>query len=163
MDSLGDLVISGQFNHLVFDVQMIPSTSGSVNVCPSGSNAPAPCSVTQTLTYNVAAGTTIGSVKVLTMGTPNLDFQAQASDTSTTLCKPQTYPSATTCTVDVTFAPLYAGGRSGAVQVLDGSGKVLATTSVYGTGNAPAIAFTPASQSSLDGRRRVRLRVSLPG
>ena len=124
---------------------------GSVNVCPSGATAPAPCNTSLTLTYNVTAGTTIGSIKILTLGAPNLDFQAQANDTRTTLCKPQTYPSATTCTVDVTFAPLYAGDRSGAVQILDASGSLVAATSLYGTGTAPAIAFTPASQSSLTG------------
>ena len=113
--------------------------------------SPAPCSATQTLTYNIAAGTTVGSINVLTLGAPNLDFQPQASDTSATLCAPQTYPSATTCTVDVTFAPLAPGARSGAVQILDGSGNVLAATNIYGTGTAPAIAFTPASQLSLVG------------
>ena len=123
---------------------------GSVNVCPSGAT-PAPCNTSLTLTYNVAAGTTIGSIKILTLGAPNLDFQAQANDTRTTLCKPQTYPSATTCTVDVTFAPLYAGERSGAVQIFDASENLVAATSLYGTGTAPAIAFTPASQSSLTG------------
>src|SRR5271165_4814704 len=48
---------------------------GSVNVCPTGSTTPAPCSQTLTLTYNVSAGTTIGSISILTMGAPNLDFQ----------------------------------------------------------------------------------------
>ncbi len=124
---------------------------GAVNVCPSGTNAPAPCSATQTLSYKVEAGTTIGSIKILTLGSPNLDFRAKADDTSTTLCTPQTYPSATTCTVDVTFAPLHAGERNGAVQILDGSGNVLATTNIYGTGTAPAIAFSPANQLSFTG------------
>ncbi len=124
---------------------------GSANVCPSGSTAPAPCSATQTLTFNIPAGTTIGSIKVLTLGLPNLDFQPQASDTSTTLCKAQTYPSATTCTVDVTFAPLDAGERNGAVEILNGSQNLIATTNISGTGNAPVIAITPATQLSLTG------------
>ncbi len=124
---------------------------GSVNVCPAGQTTPAPCNKTQTLSFNIPAGTTIGSIKILTLGLPNLDFQAQASDTSTTLCKAQTYPSATTCTVDVTFAPLYAGERNGAVEILDGSGNVIAATNISGTGGAPVIAFTPATQLSLTG------------
>ena len=154
VDVRGDVFVLLDYANVDSGVVVIQTKSvdfPSVNVCPSGSNAPTPCSVTQTLTFSIAAGTTIGSIKVLTLGTPNLDFQAQASDTSTTLCKPQTYPSATTCTVDVTFAPLHAGERTGAVQILDSSGDVLAATSIYGTGTAPAIAFTPASQSSLVG------------
>ena len=123
----------------------------TANVCPAGQTTPAPCSETFTLSFNIPAGTTIASVSILTTGVPNLDFQAQASDTSTTLCTPQTYPSATTCTVDVTFAPLYPGTRTGAVQILDGSGKVLAETNIYGIGLGPAIAFSPANQSSLTG------------
>ncbi len=128
-------------------------TAGVVtaNVCPAGQTTPAPCSETFTLSFNISAGTTIASVRILTAGVPNLDFQAEASDTSTTLCTPQTYPSATTCTVDVTFAPLYPGARTGAVQILDVSGNILAETNIYGIGIAPAIAFSPANQSSLTG------------
>ena len=78
---------------------------GSINVCPSGATTPAPCSKTLTLTFNIPAGTTIGSISYLTLGAQNLDFKAKANDTSTTLCSAKTYSSATTCTVDVTFAP----------------------------------------------------------
>ncbi len=116
---------------------------GSINVCPAGQTTPAPCSSTQTLTYSVNAGTTIGGVSIFTTGAKNLDFQAKASDTSTTLCSAQTYSSATTCTVDVTFAPIAPGERNGAVQIVDGSGNVLASTSIYGTGVGPALAFSP--------------------
>ncbi len=118
---------------------------GSVNVCPAGQTTPAPCSNTQTFSFNIPAGTTIGSVSILTTGAANLDFQAEAGDTSATLCKAQTYSSATTCTVDVTFAPLAPGQRVGAVEILDGSGNVLATTLIYGTGTGPALAFNSSS------------------
>ena len=64
----------------------------TANVCPAGQTTPAPCSETFTLSFNIPAGTTIASVNILTSGVPNLDFQAQAGDTSTTLCIPQTYP-----------------------------------------------------------------------
>ena len=131
--------------------QTVNAAVVTANVCPSGQTTPAPCNETFTLSFNIAAGTTIASVSILTTGVPNLDFQAQASDTSTTLCTPQTYPSATTCTVDVTFAPLYPGARTGAVQILNSSGNVLAETNIYGIGIGPAIAFTPANQFSLTG------------
>ncbi len=133
------------------NVPSAPVNFGTANVCPAGQATPAPCSKTLTLEFNVAANTTIGSVRVLTLGAPGLDFQAEASDSSTTLCTAQTYTSATVCTVDVTFAPLYAGARSGAVQILDNTGNLLSTTNIYGKGDAPEIAFTPASQVSLTG------------
>ena len=131
--------------------QTVNAAVVTANVCPSGLTTPAPCSETFTLSFNIAAGTTIASVSILTTGAPKLDFQAQAGDTSTTLCTPQIYPSATTCTVDVTFAPIYPGARTGAVQILDGSGSVVAETNIYGIGLGPAIVFTPANQSSLTG------------
>jgi large repetitive protein len=123
----------------------------TANVCPNGQTTPVPCSETFTLAFYISAGTTIARVNILTTGAPNLDFQAQASDANTTLCTAQTYLSATTCTVDVTFAPLYPGTRTGAVQILDGSGIAIAGTDMYGIGVGPAIAFNPANQSSLSG------------
>ena len=150
-DGKGNLFYNQFSSGNVLELETQNVNFGNVNVCPAGQTTPAPCSNTLTLTYSVTAGTTIGSIKVLTLGAPKLDFQPQASDTSTTLCAPQTYPSATTCTVDVTFAPLAPGARSGAVQILDGSGKVLAATDIYGTGTAPAIGFSPANQLSLVG------------
>ena len=110
---------------------------------------PSPCSKTETLSYIVTNGTTIGSIKYLTTGDPNLDFKAKADDTSTTLCKAQAYDSATTCTIDVTFAPLAPGARNGAVEILDGSDNVLANTYIYGTGTGPAIAFIRFPQITL--------------
>jgi uncharacterized protein (UPF0297 family) len=131
--------------------ETVNAAVATANVCPRGQTTPAPCSETFTFVFNIPAGTTITGVSILTTGFPNLDFQAQADDTSTTLCTPQIYPTATTCTVDVTFAPLYPGARAGAIEILAGTGNVLAETGIYGIGTAPAIAFSPANQSSLTG------------
>ncbi len=54
-----------------------------------------------------------------------------------------------TCTVNVTFAPKFAGARSGAVQIVDNSGNVLASTAIYGTGTASAIAYSPSTTVTL--------------
>jgi hypothetical protein len=54
----------------------------SVNVCPAGQTTPAPCSQTFPVAFQIPAGTTIGGVSILTTGIANLDFQAQANDTS---------------------------------------------------------------------------------
>jgi sugar lactone lactonase YvrE len=117
----------------VAELQLGSVNFGNVDVCPAGQTGP-PCSSTITLTYNVANGTTIGAVNILTAGAKNLDFQAETNDDSDTLCSTQTNNSATTCTVDVTLAPLATGLRNGTVQILDGIGNILATTNIYGTG-----------------------------
>ena len=119
---------------------------GKVNVCPAGKTTPAPCNANQTVTFSIPAGTSIGSIAIVTTGIADLDFKAEADDTSTTLCRAQTYSSATTCTVDVTFAALAPGARNGAVELVDASSKVIAMTYVYGVGVGPEITFSPAAQ-----------------
>jgi hypothetical protein len=121
---------------------------GSANVCMAGATTPSPCSQTATLAFDVAAGTTIGSINVLTQGAPNLDFKAATTQESNA-CAMQTYPSATTCTVTVTFAPEHPGQRLGAVVIEDGTGNVLATTYVFGTGQGPQLTFSPPTQSTI--------------
>jgi len=120
---------------------------GTVYVCPAGATTPSPCSQTATIPFSVDAGTTIGSIKVLTQGTANLDFTVNSG---TTTCTAETYSSATTCSVGVTFAPKYPGARSGAVVIENGS-NVLATVYVYGTGTGPQVAFNPGITSALGG------------
>ena len=137
---------------LLFGQTVTPATPsynfGSINVCPSGKASPAPCSATHTVSFNITAGTTIGGIDIVLGGAPGLDFQAKADDTSTTLCTAKTYTEATTCTVDVTFAPLGPGTRNGAVEIIDGNGELLATAYVFGVGVGPQIAFAPAKQVS---------------
>ena len=118
---------------------------GNANVCPAGATTPAPCSQTETLSFYVAAGTTIGSVNTLTQGAPNLDFTAAAATQESNACSATT--SASICTVTVTFAPTKAGTRDGAVVIEDGSGNALATTYVFGTGQGPQLSFSPPTQS----------------
>jgi len=117
---------------------------GSVNVCPSGQNSPAPCSQTLTLNYNVAATTTFGATpNVLTQGAPNLDFKLAGNTCTGTVF------AGGTCEMNVTFAPLVPGGRMGAVQLTDSSNNLLVTTLIYGIGQGPAIAFGPGVQTTV--------------
>jgi sugar lactone lactonase YvrE len=96
--------------------------------------------------FNVLAGTTIGSFRIVDQGVTGLEFNALSPDTNPNLCTTGTYAAATVCSVDVTFAPQSPGLRFGAVQVLDNSGNVLATAYVTGTGQGPQASFSPASQ-----------------
>jgi hypothetical protein len=129
----------------------MPVNLGTANVCPAGTTAPTPCSQSGTVSFNVAADTIIGSIHILTQGATGLDFQVTPNFLNESACQAQTYSSATTCTVDVTFAPTYAGPRNGAVVIEDGSGNVLATTYLSGTGTAPQVAFTPGTINTYAG------------
>jgi sugar lactone lactonase YvrE len=116
---------------------------GNVNVCPSAT----PCSQTLTLTYGVNTNATFATTPtVVTQGASGLDFQLSSSIAST--C---TGPvsAGSSCTVTVTFAPIAPGLRLGAVQLLDGSSNVLATTLVGGIGQGPSVAFDPGFATAI--------------
>ncbi len=117
---------------------------GNVNLCVPGAARPAPCSETLTLTYNVTAGGTLGTPKVVTQGSPNLDFTLAGGSTCT-----GTVTAGKTCTVQVNFAPRYAGSRPGGVLVTGAGGKVIATTLIYGYARGPQIAFQASTPVEL--------------
>jgi chitobiase/beta-hexosaminidase-like protein/NHL repeat-containing protein len=102
---------------------------GEVNI---GSSTTAAASVTMT---NAA---TLGSIAVVTQGATNLDFTNASGGT----CAVGTnYAADATCTVNVTFAPKYAGARYGAVVLADANGAVIATAYLQGTGQGPQTTF----------------------
>jgi hypothetical protein len=106
-------------------------------------------STPQALSFSIAAGTSVGSIAVVTTGIPNLDF---ASTTGTT-CAAQRYSTAANCVVNVSFTPTAAGLRMGAVLFFsksNGAGAVLGSVLVYGTGIGPQIAFGPGVVSAVD-------------
>jgi len=87
---------------------------------------------------------TLGSTAVLTQGASGLDF----ANAGTGTCKAGTaYTAGETCTVNVSFTPKFAGTRYGAAELLDGSGNVIATGYVQGTGVGSQVAFLPGTQS----------------
>ena len=59
------------------------------------------------------------------------------------------YASGATCTVSVTFQPLYPGLRRGAVVLTDSTNTVLATTYIWGVGNGAIVAFDPGSENQV--------------
>lgn len=97
--------------------------------------------------FAISAGTTIGTIAVVTQGATGLDFSNAGSGT----CSTTTYASASSCTVNVTFTPAHPGPRLGAVMILDGSGNLLATQYVTAIGVSPQVIFAPGTQSVLGG------------
>jgi Bacterial Ig-like domain (group 3)/NHL repeat len=114
------------------------SSAGTVNL-----QSTAPVSAT----FAISAGTTVGTISVVTQGATGLDFTNAGSGTCTTT----TYGSSATCTVNVTFSPTHPGPRDGAIQLLDGSGNLLATQYITAIGVAPQVVFSPGLQSALGG------------
>ncbi len=117
---------------------------GSANVCPPANAGAAGCSTSLTLTYKFLSSANLGTVQVLTQGAPNLDFSLANSST----CQ-GAISQGGSCAVSVVFKPAAPGLRVGAVNLLDTSGNLLASTPIYGTGQAPAIAFGPGVQTTV--------------
>lgn len=104
---------------------------------------------TQAVMVPVSVSGSVASVAVLTMGSPNLDFtEAAAGDT----CAGNSFTAPATCTVNVTFSPLYPGQRNGAVVLEDASGNTLGTQYLTGTGQGPLAVMVPGAISIVAGQ-----------
>jgi len=133
VDGSGNLYVADTSNYAIRELVRAGVKLSSTAV---GSNT------TQTLTFTIYSAGTIGVPKVLTQGDIGLDFTDNGTGTCTTNGTSHTYAVNDTCTVDVKFAPQYAGTRYGAVQLVDNSGNVLATANIYGKGTGPQLALT---------------------
>jgi hypothetical protein len=162
-DTLPETQVEQTFEYTLFDTPstyVAPNTNfGSVNVCPPGGSAPAPCS--QTLTVNFALNPNKGSPP--SVGNPpqiqilGSDFAVQSGSASFCI-----YFNA--CQVFVTFTPSAPGVHVGAVHI-SGSTGLLATTLLYGVGQGPAAAFLSGAQTavSADGHKPSAVAVDISG
>jgi hypothetical protein len=123
----------------VVEVQRGSVDFGNEQVCPSGQTSPA-CSITLPFSYTINSAVTLGTPVVLTDGKPDLDYTLAGGSTCT-----GALAAGMTCVVNVTFAPEAFGTRNGSVAIIDSSGKVLATTPIYGHGNEAAVQVSPSS------------------
>ena len=135
VNGAGDLFIADEGNKRAVEVQPFAINFGGALV---GSNDPLQ------FLYNVTSTTTFGTPKVVTQGTANLDFTLNPGGTCT-----GTVTAGNSCSLTITLAPLAPGLREGAVQLFDNSGNQLTSTLVYGIGQAPAVAFGPATQTAV--------------
>ena len=115
---------------------------GSVNVCPAGQSSAGNCSLTIPITFNLPAATRIGALQVVTQGVVGLDFSLGTTNSCT-----GTVPGGNSCTATVSFKPLAAGLRLGAIELFDNNANLVATAPVYGVGQEPEIAFGPGIQA----------------
>ena len=96
-----------------------------------GSTAVGSSSTAQTLTLNLAGAATQLAI-YLRYGQ---DFQAGLASCGN---------GATSCSLTVTFSPKFPGVRQDAVVATDGTGSVLATMLVSGTGRGPQVSISPS-------------------
>jgi sugar lactone lactonase YvrE len=118
----------------------------ALNSVNAGSEAVGAPSAAISLPFTIASAgsTAVGSIAVTTTGVASQDF---ASATGSGACTTGTVTTATNCTVNVTFAPLAAGLRRGAVVFYSGpnnTGQVLASVPIYGVGTGPQVVFGPS-------------------
>jgi hypothetical protein len=82
---------------------------------------------------------------VVTQGATGLDFALGSGSTCSGALSAGNF-----CNVNVTFTPLAPGLRAGAVELYDTSGYLVASTPIYGIGQAPAAAFSQATQTAVN-------------
>jgi len=136
-DTSGNVYVADSTNDQVVKLTAASVPFGAVSV---GSSA-------QPLTYNfnIAAGTTLGSISIVSQGVSGRDFV----DSGQSTCALQTYSSATVCGVSVLFQPLASGTRSGAVVLSGSSGNPLASVFTSGVGEEAQVAFLPGATTTL--------------
>ncbi len=136
VDGAGNVYVADYGNNAVEKIELAVNF-GTVNV---GAAA-----VSQTIGFQIDSAGTLGTPAVLTQGAPGLDFTDAGTGTCTTNGTSHMYAAGDTCTVVVNFSPRFAGSRTGAVELLNSTGNVIATALVSGTGNGPQVAFQSGS------------------
>ena len=96
-----------------------------------------------TLTATFSAAETIGAPQALTLGAAGMDFAVSGGSCAAG----QSYGVGSTCTVSVTFAPMFSGTRNGAVALQDQSGNTVATAYLQGAGTGPVAGFQAQASS----------------
>jgi sugar lactone lactonase YvrE len=130
VDGKGNVFVSANPAGVVYEVQTSVVTMPPANVCTGG--APAPCSSTLTLHFDINNAVQLAAPQVMNQAAPQQDFTAQAGLPGA--CLAQAYPPAQTCAVGVQFAPVATGTRTGSVQILGASGGVLCSVGLSGVG-----------------------------
>jgi sugar lactone lactonase YvrE len=131
------------------------ATAANFGTIPVGQTSPK-----TTITFTFSLGGKIASSAALTLGAPNLDFALLSSGTC---AAGSTFTTGSSCTVDVTFTPKFAGLRKGAVVLSDALGNAIATGYLQGTGSGPQVRFSPYTQTSLGGGFATPSSIALDG
>ena len=99
-------------------------------------------SAPQAVTFTFTTSDSIATIDATTMGITGLDFAV--TDAGTCAVNTQV-GNGSTCTLQATFAPKFAGQRKGGVALLNAAGTGIGVAYLEGTGTAPQVTFTPYS------------------
>lgn len=136
-DGNGNTFVADGANSQVWEV-----TAGSPRF---GAVSAGSMSAAQVYNFNIGAGTTVGSVGVLTEGVSGKEF----ADAGGSTCTAQTYGSVTICSVNVSFTPRGSGQRTGAAVLYDALGTPLAVAYLSGNGVEAQTGFVPGTTTQL--------------
>jgi hypothetical protein len=99
-------------------------------------------SAVKEVTFTFSRNVTLGRIDVLTMGAAKHDF----ADARTGSCQvARSYAAGESCTVGVTFTPLAAGSRRGAVVLVDSQGQQIHALFTEGSGIRAQMIFLPGT------------------
>lgn len=99
-----------------------------------------------TVNYAFSTSVTPSQFAIEESGSTTPDFAVASGGTCAT---GTAYAAQGTCSVNVTLSPHAAGSLSGKLLMLDAQNNILASIGLYGVGQAPAIAATPALESTI--------------
>jgi streptogramin lyase len=139
-DRFGNVYVADAGSNSLVKIALNPNVFGSVAL---GATA------TATLTFHFTSSGSIAAPGVFTRGATGLDFTDAGTGTCTTQGDSQVYNAGDSCTVVVSFKPLYSGTRFGAVTLSNSSGAVIATTNITGTGDGPQVLFRPGVKGTV--------------
>ncbi len=115
-----------------------------------------------TLNFIFTSGGSIGSIQAVERGAVGADFAVAPGGTCLT---GTVYAAGSTCTVNVTFTPLYPGTRFGAIEFMttDAVPRLFAQAYVYGTGLGPQVVFLPGIENYNFGNLGTQATVAVDG
>ncbi len=144
----GARIAAGTFGLVLLGLAALPSVQAQNLTAFDLSAVGTP--TTQDVTVPVSVSGKVASVAVVTMGSANLDFTETALGDDT--CAGDSFTAPTSCTVSVTFSPLYPGLRDGAVVLQDALGNALGTEYLAGTGQGSLAVMIPGTISIVAGQ-----------
>ena len=117
------------------------------NVAKLGSAATvSPAATASTVLFSFSGAVTPGSFVIQEAGAATPDFVVGSGGT----CAVGTaYAADASCTVNVTLSPHAAGDVSAKLEMLDGSGNILASITLQGTGTGSALQVAPGAESAI--------------
>jgi sugar lactone lactonase YvrE len=136
-DASGNLFVADTRSDSVLKLETTSADFGTVAVGQPSATVP--------LTFVFDAAGTIANPVALTQGAAGLDFAIATGGT----CTAAAYNAGDTCTVNVTFTPMFAGLRTGVVLLQDVAGNTIATAYLHGVGSGPQVNFQPGTQSAI--------------